>query len=395
MNFSESDIELLFEGVNFKYEKTVSLCHKCYRHLPAFKYEKDSKLRLRKYCAIHGKFDYVIENDYKFYKSLTCSYDSIDFNKAVLIEASDRCNLDCPHCYHEPNNKIKDPSKNMLLDQIGHIDFTFSKSVDQNWSLILAGAEATLRKDFSDLISSAKSKHNNIKKIGVLTNGILFSDKSFVTEAELGGLDMAMIGLNHPTYNNNSTIRRKQETAIDNLFDSGIGVQYISYTLEDLDHLGDVLNEILSYRWSLNGVPGDGTTGNFRIRYGSDIGRNPGQQRIFLSDLYKKVVQWCDKNNKTISWWPDSDNNIYHIMVTIEGQNIRLIQWCDEYDIDMESLRSGPWCNFVPDGITNFLNQIIRRNAYKNKGIVLQDTSPLRYRVESFPAKSKLDFSNL
>jgi hypothetical protein len=384
--FNQEQIDSIFKDVNFEYEETVSLCHECYNHVPAFKYEKDGKLRLRKYCSTHGKFDYVIENDYEFYKSLVCSYNSIRFNRAVMIEASDKCNLDCPHCYHIPNNKLKDPAQELMLNQIGQIDFSFSQKTQDPWALLLAGAEATMRKDFGSLIANAKSKYSRLGRVGVLTNGIRFNDEAFVKDAKEGGLDMSMVGLNHPTYNHSAVIRAKQETAIDNLFANDIEMQYISYTLEDLDHLDDVLKEILSNRWRPN---------NFRIRYGSDIGRNPGQERIFLSDLYKRVVEWCDINDKTLTWWPDADNNIYHIMVNIEGQNIRLIQWCDEYDIDMESLRAGPWCNFVPNGITNFLNQIIRRNAFKNKGLLLQDTPPLRYRIDPYPDKTKLDLTKL
>lgn len=380
------EINHLFKNINFEYEESVSLCHECYDHVPAFKYEKNEKLWLRKYCSNHGMFDYIIENDYAFYKSLNCSYDHTHYNDSVLIEASDKCNLDCPHCYHVPDNKIKDPSKETLLNQIGHIDFTFSKKTDDPWNLVLAGAEATLRKDFGELMYDIKNKYKKLESIAVLTNGIRFNDKVFSDEAKVGGLDCAMVGLNHPTYNNNLVIRSKQEKGIDNLLTSGINLFYVSYTLEKLNHLDDVLKEIVSNRWK---------PVNFRIRYGSNIGRNPGQERVFLSDLYKKVVQWCEKNEKTLTWWPVAENNIYHIMINIEGQNIRLIQWCDEYDIDMESLRSGPWCNFVPNGITNFLNQIIRRNAFKNKGLILQDTPPLRYQINPIPDKTKLDLTKI
>jgi hypothetical protein len=82
-------------------------------------------------------------------------------------------------------------------------------------------------------------------------------------------------------------------------------------------------------------------------------------------------------------------------MVNIDDKVVRLIAWCDETNIDMEELRSGPWCNFVPDGITNFLHQIIRRDVFKNQNIPLPDTPPARYLFNRNPDKSKLDLLNL
>ena len=82
-------------------------------------------------------------------------------------------------------------------------------------------------------------------------------------------------------------------------------------------------------------------------------------------------------------------------MVRIEDKTVRLISWCDETNIDMEELRSGPWCNFVPDGITNFLHQIIRRDVWKNKNIKLPDSPPTRYLFDRNPSKDKLDLLKL
>jgi hypothetical protein len=104
---------------------------------------------------------------------------------------------------------------------------------------------------------------------------------------------------------------------------------------------------------------------------------------------------WCEKNNVPFRLLEGYDNNLYHIMVKLGTHKIRLIQWCDEYDIDMENLISGPWSNFVPGGVTNFLNQIIRRNAWKNKGMRLLDIPPKRYLADPNPTKNKLDLRTL
>lgn len=145
---------------------------------------------------------------------------------------------------------------------------------------------------------------------------------------------------------------------------------YIGYTLVSLDELDFVLNEIIDSGWAPS---------HFRIRCGSEIGRNATTDQIFVSDLYKAIEQWAIRKGKSFYREYNADNNIYHVIVNLDGRLIRVIQWCDETNIDMEELRTGPWCDFVPDGITNFLHQVIRRDTWKNNGIALPDSPPLRY----------------
>jgi len=61
----------------------------------------------------------------------------------------------------------------------------------------------------------------------------------------------------------------------------------------------------------------------------------------------------------------------------------------------MEELRSGPFCDFVPDGITNFLHQVIRRDVLKNQKIALPDAPPIRYQPMGVNDPSPLDFKKL
>ena len=86
---------------------TVSLCNHCYRHIPAIVYEKDNKIMMTKQCPDHGIQDSVVEIDTDFYYGLEHHRDISWFNQ-ILFEASDRCQLNCPHCYHLPDNKIQD-----------------------------------------------------------------------------------------------------------------------------------------------------------------------------------------------------------------------------------------------------------------------------------------------
>ena len=58
---------------------------------------------------------------------------------------------------------------------------------------------------------------------------------------------------------------------------------------------------------------------------------------------------------------------------------LRLIQWPDVTNIDMEELATGPWCEFVEGPITNFVHQVIVRDAVKNNKLSLIDHAPTKY----------------
>jgi hypothetical protein len=338
---------------------TVSMCHHCHYHIPAFRYAKDNKVYICKHCATHGLMHHLIENDYEFYKSLEHKKNLWNWDGHVLIEASDRCNLECPHCYHLPDNKIKDIAQQELLDRI-------AEWPDGVTVVMLAGAEASLRKDFSELGVAIR---NMGLDVSVLTNGVRFADEEFVKDLKESNMTITF-GLNHPNYIGNETIREKQVQGIENAL-AELPVGYIGYTMVSLDELDYILREIITSGWE---------PVHFRIRCGSEIGRNATDEQMFVSDIFKAIEQWASDNNVPFEREREgADDNIYHIVINLDNKLIRVIQWCDETNIDMEELRTGPWCDFVPDGITNFLHQVIRRDIWKNKGIALPDSPPLRY----------------
>lgn len=356
---------------------TVSLCHHCHQHIPAYTYHKDNQLWLVKRCKMHGISHHMIERDYRFIQLL--SYDTpYEFNGSVLLEVSDRCNADCPHCYHMPDNKTIDRPLDTIIKEI-------EQFYTPGTNIVLTGAEASLRKDFPELIRTI-SEEFNYRNLGTMTNGIRFSDIDFLTKCRDAGLDGIMVGLNHPSYLDNATIRRKQIQGIVNANTLGMQLGYVGYTMASISELEDILEETCSVDWK---------PGMYRIRYGSDIGRYPEQDRMYVSDIYNITKSWAERKGKKFELMHHADNNLYHVMVKIDNQQYRLIQWCDETDIHMEELRGGPWCNFVPDGITNFLHQVIRRDILKNQGLVLPDTPPLRYQYSDRFNTEPLDFKNL
>ena len=339
-----------------KIHDTISLCSKCYKHIPAYVYEDDNTIKMHKECPDHGFEESVVEIDTEFYYNLKHYRDIEDFDQ-VLFEASDRCQLNCPHCYHLPDNQIQDRP---IKDIVRQLSF-FPKDC----SPMLAGAEATLRPDFVELCSTINKM--GFSKFEVLSNGLRFADKKFTKACYDAGLRNMCFGLNHPSYQGDA-VHNKQLRALDTLIETGFEIGYVGYTIEDLDHLEFILNEIKEIdRPEIN---------HYRMRCGAFIGRSNDQKRSYLSSMVKKVKELT--NNDIVPY--PSDDNPYHVMFNWNGILLRLIQWPDVTNIDMEELATGPWCQFYEEGpITNFVHQAITRDAFKNMNMPMLDVAPKRY----------------
>lgn len=343
--------------------KTVSLCNHCYKHIPAMVYENDDNILMVKKCPQHGEMHSVVETDTEFYYELKHSddlyvntklYITKPFNQ-VLFEASDRCQLNCPHCYHLPDNKITDRKIEDVINQI--------REFPKNSVPMLAGAEATLRPDFIELCERINDL--GFDQFDLLSNGLKFANVNWTKQVFNSGLGSICFGLNHHSYQG-LKVHNKQLRALNNILEFG-HIGYVGYTIESYEHLSDILNEIKL----LANVKID----HFRIRCGSFIGRSSDKERAYLSNMYKYIKNILGDDVKI----SESDNNLYHVMVNWNGIDIRLIQWPDVTNIDMEELNTGPWCQFYDGLITNFVHQVITRDAYKNMGLPKLDGVPEKY----------------
>jgi hypothetical protein len=339
--------------------KTVSLCDHCYKHIPAIVYEEDGKILMAKNCPDHGLMNSIVEVDVEFYYNLTHYRDIESFNQ-ILFEASDRCQLSCPHCYHLPDNKIQDRPIAEIIEQLSQFP--------KDSAPMLAGAEATLRPDFVELCQEINKL--GFKKFELLSNGLRFADLDFSQDCINAGLGSVCLGLNHPSYQGDK-IHEKQLRGLTNMIDTGYQIGYVGYTIEDYDHLPFILEEIKQI---------DHTQINhYRIRCGSFIGRSSDQQRGYLSVLINKIKEQIGDE---IVAYP-SDDNPYHVMRQWGDILLRIIQWPDVTNIDLEELATGPWCQFYDGPVSNFVHQVITRDAYKNMSLPKLDTVPDKYQYRS------------
>lgn len=357
-----------------KLYNTHSVCHHCYRHVEAEVYEKDNKILMDKHCPEHGSSTVVVLNDSKFYHSLTYNTKGHRYPKlnSVLFEVTNKCNLACPDCYQLPDNRSIDKPPFKLIDEITSFE-------DSDFSVTFAGAEPTVRKDIVELLQEVRANIKN-KSIIFLTNGVKFSNFDLTKQLADSGMTGATIGLNHQSYQG-KTVHDKQLVGIKNVCDLGVPME-VSYTVESYEHLTDIVNEIIELK-NLYKIQ------IFRVRFGSNIGRTSANDLKTLSDNFKEFTKVC--NNLNLEWHIENEeNNIYHIMINVDGAPIRLIQWPDVTNINLNELKTGPWCNFYDGPVTNFVHQVIMRDISINKKIVLPDTVPYEYTYEAWNQLRKI-----
>jgi uncharacterized Fe-S cluster-containing radical SAM superfamily protein len=350
-----------------KLYNTHSLCHICFRHLPAEVYVKDNVRYIRKICSIHGTFNFIQDPDAEFCEKLTQRVNKV-YRRILMLETTDKCNLKCPHCYHIPNNKKKDLDLLKIYD-----DIKFAPPGIKD--IILAGAEPTMRDEIFDLIDYC---NNNNKTASLLTNGVRLHDIDFVKKLKKHNVHAVEIGLNHPTYQGEK-IHKKQLQGIKNCIDVGVKIHYIGYTVEKYDHLSDILKEIKSFPIYRNKYK---NRYQFRIRLGSDIGRIPNEPTAYISTNYKEIEKVVNVlGHDLISGNSEGDDNMYHMFAYVDGRKLRIIQWPDAKNIDMSQLKHSPWAKFNRQNyITNFVHQVITRDAYVNRNLPVLDSVPNTYK---------------
>jgi len=343
-----------------KINDTMSLCEHCYRHVPAVKFEKDNGIWLGKSCPKHTYVEHLVEPDANFY--LNYNYPKHPLT-SYFIEVTNRCNLTCPHCYQMPDNTSKDLSIDYIITQI-------KSWPDDGYSISLAGAEPTVRKDLDKLVEAIQSISGKPRNIIVLTNGVNLANveyaKKFVKFKNLTWT----IGLNHPDYQGHR-VRGKQMQGIENCLALGLPVKNISYTLEGLDQLEYCLNEIQEFY--------PVKCKKFRIRVGADIGRNPDSPQIYLSQLVSSVKDLANKYQWTYA--TDEKTGIRaHYPVIVNGVYIKLIQWPDVTTIDLEEMQTETWADLIPGKpVSPLIHQVMLRDATVNNKMMLHDTIPTQY----------------
>jgi hypothetical protein len=244
---------------------------------------------------------------------------------------------------------------------------------DDGYGVSLVGAEPTTRKDLDVLIRAIKALPGKSRPIIVCTNGVNLHKMEYIEN--FAGIENLYwtIGLNHPDYQG-EVVRAKQIQGMENCVKLGLPIKGISYTLDGLHQLKYCLEEI--QEWGIDRFNCD----RYRIRVSADIGRTTSDDTIYLSQLIKAVKDICNELNWTYE--EDPVNGIRgHFLVKINGIEVRLIQWPDVTTIDLEETQTESWGDIIPGyPITPLVHQVMIRDHVKNKGRMLFDMIPDKYK---------------
>jgi len=224
------------EYLNQKYyRKTHSVCPECLQKIPAELIEKAGEIWMEKTCPDHGFFKDKISSSAKYYKwthygtgdwnfekngdanppDIPCSdprgcpyncglcTEHLSTCSLALIDLTNRCNFNCNFCYANVQKAGYwiEPS----LEEIERIMDHFRNKPIPAVSIMFAGGEPTVRKDFPEICKMAKDK--GFKEVIAATNGYGFQKKKGglewtkkVYEMGLDTLYLQFDGINNATY---------------------------------------------------------------------------------------------------------------------------------------------------------------------------------------------------
>jgi len=337
---------------------TTCLCGICYRDLLGeIQYRDDGTAYLTKTCPDHGYQEAMVEKEYEFWNSCVQrdpnkTYEN--YNSLTIIEVTDRCNVECEHCYHIPDNNIEDKSIDWIIKLA---DICPTKDV------CLMGAEPTIREDLPEIIrriTNLRYSDGSFRTCSIYTNGIKLQNEDYIRTLEDSGLTSICMSIHTPDYHNDKIWKNIDKT-LHNLTKTNIYLGQLSFTIQHKDHMRFVLDKI---HWLINnGVrPMD-----FCIRSPSEIGleyKSDGE--IFASDLVKWCKEISEERGYTFERHPNYGSNPYHIGHIFEGvQNIQIIHWANVKTVDTSYMYMGPYAIFMPNTFGTFLIQAIMRDGLR------------------------------
>jgi hypothetical protein len=337
---------------------STGLCGTCYRELPVtIEYRDNGSAYMTKTCPEHGYQEYMIEKDYKFWAEATQKNPNNQtwhhYNKTTLVEVTDRCNVQCKHCYHMPDNTIPDKSVDHIL-KISETAFT--------QSICLAGAEPTMRDDLTDIISGIRKIPwmDEYKTVSIYTNGIKLQKTGYVEKLAKAGLHTVNMSVHHPEYHKDNVWQHVSKALI-HVANCGIDLGQISFTVENKKELNYAVDKML---WLME--KGRNPT-DFCVRSPAEIGvpyESDGE--IFASDIAKWFYEIADERGLKFEKHPNHGSNPYHVGHLLEGkQTIQIIHWANVKTVDTSYMYMGPWAIMMPNTWGTFLIQAIMRDGVR------------------------------
>lgn len=336
---------------------TTGLCKVCYRELPAtIEYRSDGAAYITKTCPDHGYQEAMVERSWEFWDSITQMNPDNQcwdvYNNVSTIEVTDRCNVQCKHCYHDPDNDIPDKPLEWIVR---------TARAAPGHTVCLSGAEPTMRKDLPELISAIQQipYGNSTKQANLYTNGIKLQNRDYVKELSNVKLSSVNLSIHHPEYHSD-VIWKNVSKALTNIVEEHIPLAQVSFTVESKDQVRHAIEKIL---W----IEEHGMRAfNYCLRSPSRIGVPFEQEReVFASEIYQWISEIALEYDLPFGKHPNYGSNVYHVGALLGNNVIQIIHWGDVNSVDTSYMYMGPWASFIPNTRGTFLIQAILRDGWK------------------------------
>jgi uncharacterized radical SAM superfamily Fe-S cluster-containing enzyme len=338
-------------------KKTKSLCPECFKPLEAEVYEKDGKIRIKKECSEHGKFDNTYWSNADTYKRIN---DYIPTIKSIqnpqtsnpqgcpngcglcdehetstilgLIDVTNRCNLKCPVCFANAavSKRLYEPSYEeirQMLKNLRNLDPVPAPAIQY------AGGEPTVRKDIVELVELAIEE--GFSHTQIATNGLRLSRKEeFAQELADAGLNTIYLQFDGITeepyiYNRGKNLLPQKLKAIENCRKAGLGIVLVPTIVKGINdnQIGDIIRFAIENIDIVHGV-------NFQPV--SFAGRTPTDQvetqRITIPDFIDFVAEQTNEEITPEDFYPPSAvEPISKFIGALEGNDPSVILNCHQH----------------------------------------------------------------
>lgn len=182
--------------------RTYSVCPECFERIPAEIVKRDQEYFLEKTCRDHGPFSTVIwrgdNPSFERWGNYVPPPESRDEQPdcpnacglcpghlqqtcCVVVEVTNRCNLNCPFCFAQSGGESTDPALEQLSAYFTQL------VIDGRTFIQLSGGEPTVRDDLPDIVAAARAA--GCENIQLNSNGIrLGKDTAYTRDLADAGL---------------------------------------------------------------------------------------------------------------------------------------------------------------------------------------------------------------
>lgn len=291
---------------------TESLCPICLLKIEAFYQKREEDIILYKTCPQHGVFETVVWRGEPNFESWQvekihthpkvpfteifkgCPYDCgpcadhLQQPCCVLLEVTQRCNLECPLCFASSRkNSQTDPP-------LGKITQWFKRLQDTqtNLNIQLSGGEPTVRDDLDEIIRIGREAGFTYFQLN--TNGLrLASDPNYLERLVQAGLSCVYLqfdGVSDSVYQfmRGRSLFSIKEQAVRNCINAGVGLVLVPTIIPGVNdgEIGDIFRFALRYHPGVRGI---------HFQPVSYFGRFPhpprDQDRITLPEIIHLLVK--------------------------------------------------------------------------------------------------------